>query len=86
MISYGIQMYSLRDLSDEDLEQALRAVSEMGYKYVEFAGYFGNSAEDVRSWLEKYGLGVCGAHICIDQLSSENIEPVFFKPGSDVFG
>ena len=48
-MDYGIQLYSVRDLASQDLEAALKAVSEIGYKYVEFAGFFGNSAE-----IEKY--------------------------------
>ena len=35
-MNYGIQMYSIRDLAEKDLEGALRLVSELGYKYVEY--------------------------------------------------
>ena len=61
-MEYGIQMYSLRDITGEDLEGALRAVAEMGYKTVEFAGFFGHSAEEVKGWLDKYGLRIVGTH------------------------
>ena len=37
-MTYGIQMYSLRDITGADLDGALKAVAEMGYKTVEFAG------------------------------------------------
>ena len=33
---YGIQMFSIRDLAQKDLEAALRTVSEQGYKYIDF--------------------------------------------------
>ena len=52
-IEYGLQLYSVRDISNTDLRGTLKAVAEMGYKYVEFAGFFGNSAEDVKSWLDE---------------------------------
>ena len=33
-MNYGIQMYSLRDITGTDLEGALAAVAEMGYQNV----------------------------------------------------
>jgi sugar phosphate isomerase/epimerase len=41
-----------------DFEGTLKKVSEIGYKYVEFAGYFDKSAEEIKALLDKYGL-VC---------------------------
>jgi sugar phosphate isomerase/epimerase len=61
-MNYGIQMYSLRDITGQDLEGALKAVAEMGYKTVEFAGFFGHSAEDVRDMLTRYNLICSGTH------------------------
>lgn len=59
----AVQMYSIRSLAKEDLEKALRIVSEIGYDGVEFAGFFDHSAEEVKSWLDKYHLEPMGAHI-----------------------
>lgn len=53
-MEYGLQMYSVRDITKTDLEGAMKAVAEMGYTYVEFAGFFGHSAEEVKGWLDKY--------------------------------
>ncbi len=61
-MDYGIQLYSVRDLASQDLEAALREVAAIGYKYVEFAGFFGNSAETVKGWLDKYGLTCSSTH------------------------
>ena len=61
-MDYGIQMYSVRDLTKTSLDDALRQVSELGYKFVEFAGFFGHSAEEVKAMLDKYGLRVSGTH------------------------
>ena len=61
-MDYSIQLYSLYDLTDKDLEGVLRTVAEIGYKSVEFAGYFGHSAETIRGWLDKYGLTCSGTH------------------------
>ena len=61
-MEYGIQMYSVRDITATDMEGALRGLSEMGYKKVEFAGFFGIPAEEIRAMLDKYGLEVSGTH------------------------
>ena len=61
-MEYGIQLYSVRDLAAQSLEDALRTVSGQGYRMVEFAGFFGHSAEMVKGWLEKYNLRVSGTH------------------------
>ena len=74
MTSYGIQMYSLRDVTKTDLRSALKAVADMGYKQVEFAGFFDNSAEDVRAWLDEYGLEATGTHTHLTALSDENYD------------
>lgn len=74
MVEYGLQMYSIRDLAKENLREALKKVAELGYKYIEFAGFFGNTAEDVKSWLDEYGLICSGTHTNIAELAPEKIE------------
>ena len=74
MIEYGLQMYSVRDLTKDDLEGALRQVAELGYSFVEFAGFFGHSAADVRGMLDKYGLRVSGTHTGWQELTPDRLE------------
>ena len=73
-VEYGLQMYSLRDITDKDLKGALKQVSEMGYKYIEFAGLFGHKAEDVKAWLQEYGLVCSGTHTGGDALAPDVLE------------
>lgn len=61
-MNYGLQMYSVRDVTEKDLDGALRAVSEIGYQSVEFAGFFGHPAKEVKKMLGRYGLKVSGTH------------------------
>ena len=61
-IGYGIQMYSLRDAVKEDMENALKSVADMGYQYIEFAGFADHSAEEIKAMLDKYGLKCSGTH------------------------
>ncbi|MBQ4109504.1 MAG: sugar phosphate isomerase/epimerase [Clostridia bacterium] len=58
----GLQLYSIRDAMEKDMDAALKAVKEMGYDYVEFAGYFGKTAEEVKALLDKYGLECVSVH------------------------
>ena len=44
------------------MDKTLKAVKDMGYDYVEFAGYFGKTAEEVKSILDKYGLEAVSVH------------------------
>ena len=74
MTQYGLQMYSVRDLTKTDLRAALKAVAEMGYSQVEFAGFFGHSAEDVKAWLDEYGLVASGTHTGMDLITPEKLE------------
>lgn len=70
-MEYGIQLYSLRDVAEHDLRAALAAVAKTGYKAVEFAGFFGHSAPEVRDWLAAYGLRVCGTHTPWQELTPD---------------
>lgn len=58
----GLQLYSVRDDMEKDIEATLKKVKEIGYDYVEFAGYFGNSAEKIRAMLDKNGLECISVH------------------------
>ena len=72
----GIQLYSLRDAMEKDMDATLKAVKEMGYDYVEFAGYFGKSAEEVKAILDKYGLEAVSVHQAIGLFEEEGQKAV----------
>lgn len=72
----GIQLYSLRDAMEKDMDAALKTVKEMGYDYVEFAGYFGKSAEEVKAILDKYGLEAVSVHQAISLFEEEGQKAV----------
>ena len=61
-IPVGLQLYSLREECKKDLPGMLTAVSRIGYKGVEFAGYHGRSAQELRKMLDDNGLVACGTH------------------------
>ena len=52
-INIGIQMYSVRDALSKDFIGTLRKVKEIGYDYVEFAGYYGGyTGEELKALLD----------------------------------
>jgi len=59
----GIQLYSVRTEMERDFPGTLARLAEIGYKEVEFAGYFGRSAADVRAILDRNGLSAPSTHI-----------------------
>lgn len=71
MRDYGLQLYSVRDFTAKDLDNTLKKVAEMGYTSVEFAGFFGHSAEEVKHMLETYGLAVSGTHSGFEDLEKD---------------
>ncbi len=73
-IPIALQLYSVRRDCARDLEGTLRAIADMGYDGVEFAGYHGRSAGELRDLLEDLGLRVAGTHIPINTLIGEELE------------
>lgn len=61
-IPIGVQLYSVREQCAKDLPGTLAAISKIGYQGVEFAGYHGRSAKELRKMLDDLGLVACGTH------------------------
>ncbi|WP_274362680.1 sugar phosphate isomerase/epimerase family protein [Paenibacillus thermotolerans] len=75
----GLQMYTLRDDTAKDFVGTLRKVAELGYEGVEFAGYGGLSAAQLRAELDSLGLVSLGAHISIDRMLSAADEEIEYN-------
>jgi sugar phosphate isomerase/epimerase len=69
----GLQLYSVRHECARDLRGTLKAIAEMGYDGVEFAGYYGHSAKDLRALLDEYKLKCCGTHTGFDTLQDDEL-------------
>jgi sugar phosphate isomerase/epimerase len=69
----GLQLYSVREDCGRDLPGTIAAVAKMGYKGVEFAGYYGRTAKQLRKMLDDNGLLCCGTHTGIDTLLGDNL-------------
>lgn len=58
----GLQLYTVRDLMKSDFDGTLAKVAKVGYKEVEFAGYFDHTPQQVKASLAKVGLTSPSAH------------------------
>lgn len=59
----GLQLYTVRRLMESDFDGTLATVARIGYKEVEFAGYFGRPPAQVAASLSRIGLISPSTHI-----------------------
>jgi len=67
----GVQLYTVRDNMKTDFDGTIAKVASIGYKEVEFAGYFGRSAKEVRAVIDKNGLAAPSTHVQYDELDAK---------------
>lgn len=93
--NYGLQLYSVRDITEKDLGASLERVAALGYSFVEFAGFFGHGASDVKAMLRNAGLEISGTHSSLNDLRPTRImetvkyhaelgNPHYIVPGADL--
>jgi len=61
----GVQLYTVRNLMQQDFEGTLRAVAAVGYKEFEFAGYYDRSPDVVRSLLDEIQVEAPSTHVSL---------------------
>lgn len=69
-IPVAVQMYSLREESQKDFAGTLKKVAELGFDGVEFAGFGGLTAEEVKVLLDEYGLQAAASHVPLEELEN----------------
>jgi len=73
-IPIGLELYSVRDECKADFPGTIAAVAQIGYKGVEFAGYWGRSAKEIRKMVDDNGLVTCGTHTPYGDLQRDKID------------
>ena len=69
----GLQLYTVRDMMKANVEDTLAKVAGIGYKEVEFAGYFDRAPAALRATLDKLGLTSPASHIGYDAIDPAKI-------------
>ena len=65
----GLQLYTVRDMMKQNVEETLAKVAGIGYKEVEFAGYFDRTPTALRETLDKLDLTSPASHIGYDAIA-----------------
>lgn len=73
-IPVALQLYSVRDACKADFFGTIRKVAQMGYDGVEFAGYYGAAAGELRKVLDDCDLKAAGTHLGLDALAGDEFE------------
>lgn len=67
----SVQLYTLRDKLEIDVPGTLKQLKEIGLQTVEFAGLYGKTVEQWKSWLDEYGLEAISAHIGVGEIEND---------------
>jgi sugar phosphate isomerase/epimerase len=74
----GLQLYTLRDQLQKDFVGTLEAVAKIGYPSVQFAGYGGMAAGDLKRLLGDLGMAAAGSHVGIEALEARADQEISF--------
>jgi sugar phosphate isomerase/epimerase len=69
--SIGVQLYTVRGEMAKDFEGSLQKIAAIGYKEVEFAGYYNKSPMDVKAILDRYGLAAPATHASLADIQTK---------------
>lgn len=71
MLPIAIQLYSLRNEMENNVEATLKSVKEFGFDGVEFASLCGKTPEEMKNLLDSIGLVAVSAHIPLCDLRND---------------
>lgn len=64
----GVQLYTVRAEMAKDFDGSLKKIAELGFKEVEFAGYYNRTPQQIKALLTQLGLDAPSAHIPLADL------------------
>jgi len=67
----GMQLYTVRGDLEKDFDGTLAQIGAIGYREVEFAGYFGHTPKQVRDTLKRHRMTAPSAHIDFPSLTGD---------------
>jgi sugar phosphate isomerase/epimerase len=69
-IPIAVQMYTLREESAKDFIGTLKRVAELGFDGVEFAGFGGLTAKEIKVIIDELGLKAVSSHVPLEELEN----------------
>lgn len=70
-VKIGIQLWSLNRYEPDNFPKVLQTVAEQGYDGVEFAGFHGLTATELKMRMNDLGLAMAGSHTGVDLLRTQ---------------
>jgi sugar phosphate isomerase/epimerase len=70
-IPLGIQLWTVKAEAEKDLEGTLRKLYALGFREIEFAGYYGKPAADIGKLLKTIGLTPVSTHAGADDIAAK---------------
>lgn len=71
MLPIGIQLYSVREEAEKDIESVLRELKRFGYDGVELCGFYGRTPKEMKSLLDEIGLKAVSAHVDLNLMRAD---------------
>jgi len=75
-LPFALQLYTVRDHLDADAPGTLKRVKEMGYDYVETAGFAGLCPAEFKHVLDTVGLTPVSAHLGYDEITERTSQAI----------
>jgi len=69
--SIGLQLYTVRRELEKEFESTLRKVAAIGYRKVEFAGYYNRTPSLVKKTLDNLGLSSPSTHLSLQTIAHD---------------
>ena len=79
MSNIGLQLYSIKEISQKSFFGAIELTAASGYDGIEFAGFFDTPASELKKVLDSNGIAACGCHTGITALEDEFNENVEYS-------
>lgn len=77
-VPVAYQLYSAREDVAKDMNGVFKQLKAMGYDGVEFAGFFGHSAEEIKKMLEDNGLVAISSHVPVQAIQEDMFGTIAF--------
>jgi sugar phosphate isomerase/epimerase len=65
----GVQLYTFREQFAKDVPGTMQKVKDMGFTYVETAGFYGKTAKEFKGILDQYGIKAVGTSADFGELA-----------------
>lgn len=72
--SIGVQLYTVRGEMAKDFEGSLQKIAAIGYKEVEFAGYYNKTPQEIKAILDRHGLVAPSAHAPLADIQTSRLD------------